>query len=87
MLTAKGYMIREMELPKIINSQNTDQDVQVKTLHEFEKEYILKIIKKCNGRIFGETGAAKLLGLPPTTLISKMQKLGIEKKHYFRESE
>lgn len=87
MLTAKGDMIREMDFPKVINSQNTDQDFQVKTLQEFEKEYILKIIKKCNGRIFGETGAAKLLGLPPTTLISKMQKLGIEKKHYFRGSE
>ncbi|UTX49024.1 sigma-54-dependent Fis family transcriptional regulator [Chryseobacterium sp. MA9] len=87
MLTAKGDMIREMDLPKVINSQNTDQDFQVKTLREFEKEYILKIIKKCNGRIFGETGAAKLLGLPPTTLISKMGKLGIEKKHYFKESE
>ncbi|MEF9477904.1 hypothetical protein OWR28_09525 [Chryseobacterium sp. 1B4] len=87
MLTAKGDMIREMDFPTIINYQNTDQDFQVKTLQEFEKEYILKIIKICNGRIFGETGAAKLLGLPPTTLVSKMQKLGIEKKHYFRESE
>jgi hypothetical protein len=45
-----------MDFPKVINYQNTDQDVQVKTLQEFEKEYILKIIKKCNGRIFGETG-------------------------------
>ncbi|MDC8104579.1 sigma 54-interacting transcriptional regulator [Chryseobacterium sp. B21-037] len=87
MLTAKGNMIRKMDFPKVINSQNTDQDFRIKTLQEFEKEYILKIIKKCNGRIFGETGAAKLLGLPPTTLISKMQKLGIEKKHYFKGSE
>ncbi|MBP2614960.1 sigma-54 interaction domain-containing protein [Chryseobacterium jejuense] len=87
MLTAKGDIIREMDFPKVIDYQNTDQDFQVKTLQEFEKEYILKIIEKCNGRIFGETGAARLLGLPPTTLISKMQKLGIEKKHYFKGTE
>ncbi len=45
MLTTKGDIIREMDFPKVINYQNTDQDVQVKTLQEFEKEYILKIIK------------------------------------------
>ncbi|WEK70467.1 MAG: sigma-54 dependent transcriptional regulator [Candidatus Chryseobacterium colombiense] len=86
-LMTKGDMIKEMDLPKLIDYQNADQDFRVKTLQEFEKEYILKIIGKCNGKIFGENGAAKLLGLPPTTLISKMQKLGIEKKHHFKGNE
>lgn len=86
-LMTKGDMIKEMDLPKVIDYQNADQDFRVKTLQEFEKEYILKIISKCNGKIFGENGAAKLLGLPPTTLISKMQKLGIEKRHHFKGNE
>jgi len=84
MLTAKDKTIKEMGFPQL--SQPYDvQDFQIKTLQEFEKEYILKVLEKCNGKIFGEHGAAKLLGLPPTTLISKMQKLGIEKKHSFKD--
>ena len=31
-----------------------------------------------DGKIYGEDGAAKLLGLKPTTLQSKMKKLGIK---------
>jgi transcriptional regulator with GAF, ATPase, and Fis domain len=39
----------------------------------------LSILKKTNGKIRGEHGAAKLLEIPPTTLHSKMKKLGIKK--------
>ena len=83
-LTAKTKTITTMDFPKDIASENTNPEFQIKTLNEFEKEYILKVVQKCNGKIFGKLGAAKLLGLPPTTLISKMQKLGIEKKHHFK---
>lgn len=44
-----------------------------------EKEYISSILKKTNGRIRGKGGAAELLNLKPTTLESKMMKLGIRK--------
>lgn len=83
-LIAKTKTITTMDFPKVIASENINPEFQIKTLQEFEKEYILKIVQKCKGKIFGELGAAKLLGLPPTTLISKMQKLGIEKKHHFK---
>ena len=49
------------------------------TLKEAEREYILRAIKQCNGRISGKQGAALLLGIPATTLFSKMEKLGIKK--------
>lgn len=45
-----------------------------------EKEYISSILKKTNGRIRGKGGAAELLNLKPTTLESRMQKLGIKKE-------
>ncbi|QNA45874.1 sigma 54-interacting transcriptional regulator [Lacibacter sediminis] len=45
-----------------------------------EKEYIKSILKKSGGRIRGEGGAAQLLGIPPTTLESKMARLGIKKE-------
>ncbi|MFP9114467.1 sigma 54-interacting transcriptional regulator [Flavobacterium sp. RHBU_3] len=54
-------------------------EYEIKPLQEIEKEYILRAIKLCNGRISGPNGAAIRLGLPHTTLISRMQKLGISK--------
>ena len=45
-----------------------------------EKDYIASILKKTNGRIRGKGGAAELLNLKPTTLESRMMKLGIRKE-------
>jgi DNA-binding NtrC family response regulator len=50
----------------------------IKTLEEMEREYILSVLKQCNFRIAGKGGAAEILNLPPTTLHSKMKKLGIK---------
>jgi len=44
-----------------------------------EREYILSVLRKTNGRIRGRNGAAELLNLKPTTLESRMQRLGISK--------
>ncbi|MCJ8153020.1 sigma-54 dependent transcriptional regulator [Chryseobacterium sp. SSA4.19] len=83
-ITAKENVIKEIDLPQTAGPQQTGTSFEIKTLQQVEKEYILKVIEKCNGKISGPSGAARLLGLPPTTLISKMQKLGIEKRHYFK---
>jgi DNA-binding NtrC family response regulator len=47
---------------------------------ETEREYIISILKKAKGRIRGVNGAAELLNIKPTTLESKMAKLGIKKE-------
>ena len=72
-----------MNFPEIFGLEaNSESKFYIKTLQEVEKEHILKVVKKCNGRISGPQGAAVLLDLPATTLISKMQKLGIKKEHF-----
>ncbi|CAD0006687.1 Anaerobic nitric oxide reductase transcription regulator NorR [Flavobacterium salmonis] len=83
-LFANEEIIKEMDFPEIfrIETQNPESDLYTKTLQEVEKEHILKVVKKCDGRISGPQGAAVLLGLPATTLISRMQKLGIKKEHF-----
>ena len=83
-LFAKDETIKEMSFPEIFKTESTasENEFYIKTLQEIEKEHILKVVKKCNGRISGPQGAAVLLDLPGTTLISKMQKLGIKKKHF-----
>lgn len=47
------------------------------TLREMERQYILSVLENCNGVIAGKGGAAEILDLPPSTLRSKMEKLGI----------
>jgi formate hydrogenlyase transcriptional activator len=52
-----------------------------------EREYILSILKQTNGRIRGTGGAAEILKLKPTTLESRMEKLGIKKTHGIKDSD
>ena len=47
------------------------------TLEQAERDHILKILRETNWVIGGAAGAAGKLGMKRTTLISKMQKLGI----------
>lgn len=44
-----------------------------------ERQNIKLALERCKGRIYGPHGAAKLLGLPPTTLTARIKKMGIKK--------
>jgi DNA-binding NtrC family response regulator len=68
-------------------TEKGDQPFTLRTLDDFkdvqqqnEREYICFILKKANGRIRGKGGAAELLNEKPTTLETRMAKLGIQKK-------
>ena len=56
-----------------------DQAGEIVPLTEFERDYILKVLKATKWKIKGVDGAATLLGLPPSTLYTKMKKLGIKR--------
>jgi formate hydrogenlyase transcriptional activator len=49
-----------------------------RTLADAEREFILGVLKETDGKIGGQSGAATRLGLPRTTLVYRMRKLGIE---------
>jgi formate hydrogenlyase transcriptional activator len=49
-----------------------------RTLADADREHILETLKEANWLIGGQDGAANRLGVPRTTLIYKMRKLGIE---------
>lgn len=53
------------------------RDAQAVTLAEAEREHILKTLESTGWRIKGPHGAAQRLDLQPSTLYSRMQKLGI----------
>ncbi|MGB7924594.1 MAG: ABC transporter substrate binding protein [Pyrinomonadaceae bacterium] len=49
-----------------------------KTLEEMEREYIITVLDNTGGRIEGPHGAARILGLHPSTLRTRMAKLKIK---------
>ena len=82
-LLAKGTIIEDIFLPTSLGKvAGNGQNLSMKTIHENERDYIISILKKCNGRIWGTGGAAEILNVPPTTLKSKMKKLCIQKEDF-----
>lgn len=51
-----------------------------KILHEVERNNIIRALQLCGGKIFGENGAADMLGVKPTTLASRIKRLRIDKQ-------
>jgi transcriptional regulator with GAF, ATPase, and Fis domain len=49
------------------------------TLEKVERNYIRKVLEHVNWRISGKGGAAEILGMVPTTLHSRLKKLGLER--------
>jgi formate hydrogenlyase transcriptional activator len=51
-----------------------------RTLADLERDHIVAVLKQTNGAIAGPKGAAKVLGIPPSTLRSTLERLGIKPK-------
>jgi transcriptional regulator with GAF, ATPase, and Fis domain len=62
----------ELVLPTALSNE-----ASFSTLAQAEAEHIRAALKRARGRIKGEGGAASILGIKPSTLYSRMKKLGI----------
>ena len=60
-------------------AKNMTQEKPI-SLQQAETKHMEYALRYCNGRISGEKGAAELLGLPASTLRSRMKKLGLTNK-------
>jgi DNA-binding NtrC family response regulator len=80
-LMAKSVLIDDIPLPVNQSKRIPDkvEEGKLKTMFENERDHIIDVLKRCNGRIRGMNGAAEILNIPPTTLGSKMKKLGIRR--------
>jgi len=69
------------EIPRAYFGQVLDQKrkPELISLEEFEKRYVLEVLQQTKGAIYGPKGAAVILGLKPSTLQSRMKKLGVER--------
>jgi len=56
-----------------------------RSLEEMERRHIEQTLERTGGRVYGTGGAAERLGLPPSTLRSRMSKLGIAGAREFRK--
>jgi transcriptional regulator with GAF, ATPase, and Fis domain len=73
LITSTSTMFRA-ELP-MVDSDGARTHAQ--TSEEVERNHIIHVLNTVGWRVRGEDGAAQILGLKPTTLESRMQKLGI----------
>lgn len=83
-LLSTGNTLKQIHLPSGRPGNSpaiSTSEVLLKTIDENECEHILRILKYCNGRKSGPGGAADILGVPPSTLNSKIKRLGIKKEH------
>ncbi|SHL96812.1 sigma-54 dependent transcriptional regulator [Chitinophaga sp. CF418] len=65
--------------------ENVNTVGKIKTMEENERDHIIDVLKKCNGKLSGKGGAAELLGINASTLNSRIRKLNIQKvKNVFR---
>ena len=86
-LMCKGSQIEVADLMQcgfddvnsILGFEKRSQDQELIPLLELERRHILKVLTATNGQIKGKKGAATLLRVSPSTLYSKMRKLGIER--------
>jgi len=74
MILTKGTSLH-VDIPQSIDSVH-QQDMG---LDEFEKNHIIDILSMTGWKVRGKNGGAELLRLKPSTLESKMQKLGIKR--------
>jgi formate hydrogenlyase transcriptional activator len=82
-LLSKGNLIKEIHLPKAdhLQSDNNNLKTNIKTIFDNERDHIFHILQLCKGKISGKGGAAEILGVPATTLNSKIKKFKIKRKH------
>ncbi len=74
---ARGLAAGLRPRPEIPEEAGEGAEAEPATLAEMERRYILRVLTRTDGVIAGPKGAARILGLPRSTLINRMRKLGL----------
>lgn len=77
LLEQDGQPVSQTKESNVLVENGNSDILTIDDLKQIEIENLKRAVQHCEGKIFGEDGAAKLLGINPTTLISKLKKLGI----------
>jgi transcriptional regulator with GAF, ATPase, and Fis domain len=86
LITSPGTQLR-VDLPETTDpgaaarSASAEEDLVLTEaeMRRREKENLRRALRQTRGKIYGPEGAAELLGVKPTTLVSRIKKLGLER--------
>ena len=76
--TSDTLKINETFIESSLHVSTTNDSIS--SLEDMQREHIIKALNQTGWQIHGDKGAAKILGLNPSTLRTRMVKLGIKKK-------
>jgi PAS domain S-box-containing protein len=69
----------KLRLSEELNLDHQTSPESFKSLHDMERDYIVKVLEKTNWKVSGKNSAAEILALDRSTLRARMKKLGIKK--------
>lgn len=69
--------IRRWVMSMVAGASAPSPEAEVRSWEEQTAGYLKQVLESCGGRIYGPDGAAAKLGLKPTTLQSKLKRLGV----------
>jgi transcriptional regulator with GAF, ATPase, and Fis domain len=75
MIITKGQKLN-LNVPEMPNTKM----LSLATMEKVERNHVLNVLKHTNWRIKGKNGAAEILGLKPSTLYTRMNRLGIRRE-------
>lgn len=91
-------LVNSLERSRVLSAESTlewhpmggsleeDQDPWP-NFDEAQRRYLVKVLRRCGGKVYGPGGAADLLALKPSTLQSKLKKLGVSPRQHRDGSE
>lgn len=79
----------QLDIPLTVRRSEAPPKTQIVPLTEEDcrsltRQAIVDALSRCGGKLYGTGGAAQLMGLKPTTLASRIKKLGIDRRRYGR---
>jgi transcriptional regulator with GAF, ATPase, and Fis domain len=77
MILSRGTTLTSVDLGVSVADGSTTSSPENATLTEVERCHIVRVLTGAHWRIEGSGGAAQVLGLKPSTLRSRMMKLGV----------
>ena len=88
MILRPGEKITGNDIDKILSATGTNRQKlpkEVSTLADAQRQHIVQALIKTGGIIGGSNGAARLLGLPRSTLQYRLKKLAVQPSDYNQE--
>lgn len=80
-ILSQGNQLAPIEcMARSVEAEPGNPRTRLVTMEQVEREHIVRVLDATNWRISGEQGAAVILGMPSTTLRSRMERLGITRQ-------